>query len=161
MNLSLQAITQRLRLVIAIGKISKAKQDTIQGKFLSDEILEYKTVQPYGLSHYPTSGNIIALCRNGNRKNGHIICVYEDQKPIKLEKDEVALYSKFNNKIHMYKNGLIGIQNNQENLANVLKDLITEIENIQTFGNSVTQQIHPVTKPKLDQIKQRIAKLLK
>ena len=78
---------------------------------LADEIKEdYDIIQDYGFtSIIPKNSSVVALCIGGSRDNGIVIASDSKQYKPSLADGEVAIYTKFGQKIHLDSNGDVNI----------------------------------------------------
>lgn len=82
---------------------------TLQIKMAKDETRDdVQRLQNYGFTSFPVEGaNLVAVFPDGNREGGIIIALDDYRYRIQVGKGEVALYSKFGNKIVMKDDGSI------------------------------------------------------
>jgi len=78
---------------------------------LADEVKEdYDILQDYGFSSIiPKNSSVVALCIGGSRDNGIVIASDSKQYKPSLADGEVAIYTKFGQKIHLDSNGDVNI----------------------------------------------------
>lgn len=134
-------IKRSISLIVGKGKVNFSKShDKVQASFMENEDLEdVPVLHMYGLtSMIPKGSKCVAIC-NGRRKNLMILAV--DSKPsVKLLEDEVLLWNKSGNQIHLKKDK-VTIKSGQENLGSIIESLISAMEVNCKDGNPILSPI--------------------
>lgn len=121
-------IKRSISLIIGKGKVNFSKShDKVQASFMENEDLEdVPVLHMYGLaSVIPKDSKCVAIC-NGRRKNLMIFAV-DSKPPVNLSEDEVLLWNKAGNQVHL-KNDKVIIKSGDENLGTIIESLISAME---------------------------------
>lgn len=122
-------IKRSISLIIGKGKVNFSKShDKVQASFMENEDLEdVPVLHMYGLaSVIPKGSKCVAIC-NGRRKNLMIFAV-DNKPPVNLSEDDVVLWQKDGNFIHLQKDR-VSIKSDGENLGEIVEKLIKILAN--------------------------------
>ncbi len=102
-----------------VTSLTEGEIQTAKVSVLADEELEdVERVQNYGFSSRPEDGaQGLILFAGGNREHGLLISADFPLARFKVEKGEVAVYSKFNSRVYLKKDGSLELASENLNLS--------------------------------------------
>lgn len=117
----LEALKTRVMSMIARAVVkslddSKATQKAAIGVLSGEELEDVERVQNYGFTSFPDDGaQGLALFLGGNRSYGIVIAADHPGARKKIEKGEVALYSKFGQYVYLKADGSLELSSKDGN----------------------------------------------
>ena len=120
-------IKRTIGLIVGKGKVNVShSHDLVQASFMEHETFENVPIlHMYGLaSRIPRGSKCVGIC-NGRRRNLMIIAA-DEKIPVKLAEEDVLLWHKGGNKIHLQKDKISFISGTK-NLGEIIESLITAL----------------------------------